>query len=42
MRNQRQAQLNCAVGSQPPMSDELEVRLRAHAWARGIWYKGKD
>lgn len=42
MRNQRQAQLNCAVGAQPPMSDELEGRLRAHAWARGIWYKGKD
>jgi aryl-alcohol dehydrogenase-like predicted oxidoreductase len=41
MRNERQAELNCAVGSLPPLSDELECRLRAHAWQRGIWYKGK-
>jgi aryl-alcohol dehydrogenase-like predicted oxidoreductase len=42
MRNERQAQLNCAVGSQSPMSDELELQLRGHAWQRGIWYKGKE
>ena len=42
MRNERQAELNCAVGSQPPLSDELELKLREHAWPRTIWYKGKD
>ena len=41
MRNADQAARNCAVGSQPPMTDELERDLRAHAWRRGFWYGGK-
>jgi len=42
MRNVRQAQLNCCVSDQPPLSDELELKLRQHAWRRADWYKGKD
>lgn len=42
MRNERQAELNCAIGSQPPMSDDLELKLREHAWLRGVWCRGKD
>jgi aryl-alcohol dehydrogenase-like predicted oxidoreductase len=41
MRNERQAELNCAVSSQAPMSDELEIKLREHAWPRAFWYAGK-
>lgn len=42
IRNERQAEMNCAVGNQPAMSDELELKLRGHAWRRGVWYGGKD
>jgi aryl-alcohol dehydrogenase-like predicted oxidoreductase len=42
MRNVSQAELNCGVSDQPPMSGELEIKLREHAWRRGIWYPGKD
>jgi len=42
MRNARQVQLNCSVSDQPPLSDELELKLRQHAWRRADWYKGKD
>jgi aryl-alcohol dehydrogenase-like predicted oxidoreductase len=42
MRNVRQAQLNCSVSDQPPLSGELELKLRQHTWARANWYKGKD
>jgi len=35
IRNERQAELNCAVGDQPPLSNELELKLRDHAWRRG-------
>jgi hypothetical protein len=42
MRNELQADLNCGVGSQAALSDELEIKLRAHAWRRGVWYSGKD
>jgi len=42
MRNVRQAQLTCSVSDQPPLSDELELKLRQHAWARANWFKGKD
>jgi aryl-alcohol dehydrogenase-like predicted oxidoreductase len=42
MRNERQAELNCRVSDQPAMSDELEKKLREHAWLRGVWYSGKD
>jgi aryl-alcohol dehydrogenase-like predicted oxidoreductase len=42
IRNERQAELNCGVSDQAAMSDELEIKLREHAWRRGIWYSGKD
>jgi len=42
MRNVPQARLNCSVSDQPPLSDELELKLRQHAWRRADWYKGKD
>lgn len=41
IRNERQAELNCKVGSLPPMSDALEIRLRSHHWRRAFWYSGK-
>ncbi len=41
MRNMRQAEMNCGVSDQPPMSDELERRLRQFNWLRGFWYSGK-
>ncbi len=41
MRNLQQAEANCAIGTQPPMSDALEQRLRAFNWQRGNWYGGK-
>ena len=41
MRNGRQAELNCRVSDQPPMSDALELKLREHAWRRSDWYNGK-
>jgi aryl-alcohol dehydrogenase-like predicted oxidoreductase len=41
MRNVRQAELNCGVSDQPPMSDELEQRLRPLNWLRAFWYGGK-
>ena len=42
MRNVRQAQSNCSVSGQLPLSDALELKLREHAWLRSDWYKGKD
>jgi aryl-alcohol dehydrogenase-like predicted oxidoreductase len=42
MRNARQAELNCGVSDQAPMSDALAHQLRDHAWRRADWYKGKD
>lgn len=41
MRNTRQVELNLAISDQPPLSDELENKLRPHAWARAMWYGGK-
>ena len=41
IRNIRQAELNCAVSDQKPMSDELERKLRPHHWRRAFWYGGK-
>ncbi len=41
MRNVRQVEANCGVSDQPPMSDEVEKRLRGHQWRRGNWYGGK-
>jgi aryl-alcohol dehydrogenase-like predicted oxidoreductase len=42
MRNVHQAKLNCSVSDQPPLANELEIKLRDHAWPRANWYKGKD
>jgi aryl-alcohol dehydrogenase-like predicted oxidoreductase len=42
MRNARQAELNCRVSDQPAMVDALEIKLREHAWRRGVWYSGKE
>ncbi len=42
MRNEQQAELNCGVSDQAAMTDELEMKLREHAWRRGVWYSGKD
>ena len=41
IRNVGQAEINCGVSDQPPMSDELERKLRKHYWRRGVWYAGK-
>lgn len=41
IRNVRQAEMNLAVSDQPPLSDEVERKLRDHNWRRGIWYSGK-
>jgi aryl-alcohol dehydrogenase-like predicted oxidoreductase len=41
IRTVRQAELNCAVSDQPPMTDALENRLRKHHWRRAFWYAGK-
>jgi aryl-alcohol dehydrogenase-like predicted oxidoreductase len=40
-RTAQQAKANCAVGSDPPMSDDLEHKLRGHQWRRSFWYAGK-
>jgi aryl-alcohol dehydrogenase-like predicted oxidoreductase len=41
IRSVWQAEANCRVGSQPPLSDEIEAGLRNHYWRRGFWYSGK-
>ena len=41
MRNVRQAEMNCGVSDLPPMTDEVEARLRPSNWLRGFWYGGK-
>ena len=41
IRTVRQAELNCGVSDQPPISPDLEMRLRAHQWNRAFWYGGK-
>ncbi len=41
IRNPHQAQMNCAVGDEPPMCDALEQDLRAHNWRRTFWHAGK-
>jgi len=38
IRNASQAHANCSVADQPPMSDALELKLRAHAWRKAFWY----
>jgi aryl-alcohol dehydrogenase-like predicted oxidoreductase len=41
IRNVRQAEMNCGVSDQPPISDTLEEKLRAHNWRKAFWYAGK-
>ncbi len=41
MRNPAQAEANCITSDLPPMPEELQRRLRAHNWRRGVWYSGK-
>jgi aryl-alcohol dehydrogenase-like predicted oxidoreductase len=41
IRSVRQAELNCAVSDQRPLTDELEFKLRVHQWRRAFWYAGK-
>lgn len=41
IRNVRQAEMNCGVSDQPPMSEDLEKRLREQYWLRAFWYGGK-
>ena len=41
IRNVDQAKRNCAVSDAPPLSDELERKLRVHNWRRAFWYGGK-
>jgi aryl-alcohol dehydrogenase-like predicted oxidoreductase len=41
IRNVEQAEKNCGVGTQEPISDALEAKLRHHYWRRGFWYQGK-
>jgi len=40
-RTAQQAKVNCAVGCEPQMSDDLEHKLRGHNWRRSFWYAGK-
>lgn len=41
IRNVKQAEMNCAVSDMAPLSEELEKKLRDHAWIRAFWYGGK-
>ena len=41
IRNVQQAEANVAVSDQPPMTDELERKLRGQRWNRAFWYGGK-
>ncbi len=41
IRTITQAEANCAVSDAPPITDDLEHRLRAHQWRRAFWYTGK-
>jgi aryl-alcohol dehydrogenase-like predicted oxidoreductase len=41
IRNVQQAEANCAVSDEPPMREELMLRLREHRWNRAFWYGGK-
>jgi aryl-alcohol dehydrogenase-like predicted oxidoreductase len=41
IRNDWQAQKNCAVGDLEPMSDAIEAKLRGHYWRRAFWHQGK-
>ena len=38
IRNPAQAEANTAVSELPPLSEALQIKLRRHAWRRGVWY----
>jgi aryl-alcohol dehydrogenase-like predicted oxidoreductase len=38
IRNPAQAEMNAAVSDLPPMPEALRIKLRRHAWRRGVWY----
>ena len=38
IRNVAQAEMNVGVSHLPPMPEALQVKLRDHAWRRGVWY----
>lgn len=40
IRNIAQAEANCAVSDMTPLPESLLMRLREHAWHRGVWYPG--
>ena len=41
MRNERQAEANCAVSDLPDLSEALLAKLRRHNWRRAFWYEGR-
>ncbi len=41
IRSIAQAEVNCGVSDLPPMSEALQIKLRAHLWTRAFWYGGK-
>jgi aryl-alcohol dehydrogenase-like predicted oxidoreductase len=41
IRNRDQALQNTAASDLPPLSEDVLIRLREHAWNRGFWYGGK-
>jgi aryl-alcohol dehydrogenase-like predicted oxidoreductase len=41
IRTVAQAEANTAASDLPPLSEELLVKLREHAWLRSFWYAGK-
>jgi aryl-alcohol dehydrogenase-like predicted oxidoreductase len=38
IRNLAQAEANTAVSDLDPLPEALLVKLREHAWHRGVWY----
>jgi len=38
IRNLAQAQANTAVSDLDPLPEALLLKLREHAWRRGVWY----
>jgi aryl-alcohol dehydrogenase-like predicted oxidoreductase len=41
IRSVAQAEANCGVPDLAPMTEDLALRLRQHAWLRAFWYGGK-
>jgi aryl-alcohol dehydrogenase-like predicted oxidoreductase len=41
IRSVQQAEANAGVADTPALSEALLLRLREHAWVRGMWYSGK-